>query len=105
MRVPAPRRAALGTPRKPSELNAGKPHSTTRSEGDVEKALASAAHTAEGAYSYPFISHATLEPQNCTADYKNGKCEIWSSSQIPLGAAWDYPRRPWESSRAISRCT
>ena len=54
-------------------------------DGDVDKAFAAAKKTVEASYSYPFISHANLEPQNCTADYKNGKCEIWSSSQIPSG--------------------
>ncbi len=69
---------------KAKELAAAKPQATTRKDGDVDKAFATA-KTVEATYSYPFISHAPLEPQNCTADFKNGKCEIWSSSQIPTG--------------------
>lgn len=77
--------SSAGYAAKALELNAGKPQAITRNDGDVDKAFASAAKTVEGAYSYPFISHAPLEPQNCTANFKDGHCEIWSSSQIPTG--------------------
>jgi isoquinoline 1-oxidoreductase subunit beta len=71
--------------KKADEIAKGAPQAITRNDGDVEKALASAAKTVEANYSYPFISHAPLEPQNCTASFKDGKCEIWSNSQIPAG--------------------
>jgi len=54
-----------------------------RKDGDVEAALASADKTIEAAYSYPFIAHATLEPQNCTADVRGDKVEIWAPTQMP----------------------
>jgi isoquinoline 1-oxidoreductase beta subunit len=37
----------------------------------------------EAVYHYPFLAHATLEPQNCTAVFKNGVMEMWTPTQIP----------------------
>lgn len=54
-----------------------------RKDGDVTAALASSAKTVEAAYSYPFISHASMEPQNCTAWWKDGALELWAPTQNP----------------------
>ena len=49
--------------------------------GDVDKALAGAATGVEATYQVPFLAHATMEPMNCTAHFRNGECEIWIGSQ------------------------
>ena len=64
-------------------LSQGAPVRTERQDGDVAAALMGAAKTVEAAYAYPFIAHAPLEPQNCTAQWKDGKLEIWAPTQNP----------------------
>ncbi|MCV2361260.1 molybdopterin-dependent oxidoreductase [Paucibacter sp. TC2R-5] len=55
-----------------------------RKDGDVNAALASSAKVVEAAYSYPFVSHASIEPQNCTAWFKpDGSLELWAPTQNP----------------------
>jgi isoquinoline 1-oxidoreductase beta subunit len=45
--------------------------------------LPDGAKAVSAVYHYPFLVHATLEPQNCTAVFKNGVMEMWAPSQIP----------------------
>jgi isoquinoline 1-oxidoreductase subunit beta len=71
--------------KKADELSKAAPQRTLGSSGDVEKALGEAAKVVEGAYAYPFIAHAPLEPQNTTALFKDGKLEVWTTSQTPDG--------------------
>ncbi|WP_096674348.1 xanthine dehydrogenase family protein molybdopterin-binding subunit [Polynucleobacter meluiroseus] len=49
--------------------------------GDIEAALAGASKTVEATYFYPFLSHATLEPQNATAKWTPEMCEVWAPTQ------------------------
>lgn len=59
---------------------------TTREDGDCEAALAGADRTVEAVYEVPYLSHAPLEPMNCTAHVHDGRCEIWAPTQAPQWA-------------------
>lgn len=56
---------------------------TLRNTGDVSGAFSGAGKTVEAFYTYPFLPHAPLEPQNCTAWYRDGSVEIWAPTQTP----------------------
>ena len=58
----------------------------SRQEGNVAKALASAAQRVEAFYTYPFIAHAAMEPLNCTASFQDGTLQLWTASQAPAWA-------------------
>ncbi len=59
---------------------------TLRADGDVERVLDAAWKVVKASYYYPFVSHANMEPQNCTALYhESGRLELWAPSQNPRG--------------------
>ena len=58
---------------------------TLRNTGDIDQAM-KGARAVEAFYTYPFVSHAPLEPQNCTASFRDGAVEIWAPTQTPDSA-------------------
>ena len=52
-------------------------------DGDVDAAFADADRTLDAYYTYRFVSHAQLEPQNCTAWWRDGAVELWAPTQTP----------------------
>ena len=75
--------------KKATALSQQTPMRTLRQDGEVEAVFKRASvsnndvKAIEANYTIPFIAHGTMEPQNCTAHFKDGKIEIWSTSQIP----------------------
>ncbi len=63
----------------------GAPQSNLHKKGDPDAAIAvGRARRSRPSYSYPFLIHAPLEPQNCTAHVKaDGTVEIWAPTQNP----------------------
>lgn len=68
---------------KAKAMSTDAPGQMTRKDGDPDGALSGAAKVVEGAYFYPFLSHAPLEPMNATASYRDGKVEVWAGTQQP----------------------
>ncbi len=64
-----------------------KPGPVTESQGDMDAAISGADKTVDAFYTYPFLSHSNLEPQNCTAWYRDGKMQLWAPSQTPQAIA------------------
>ena len=80
---PISNQSSQGFAQTAAELAKQEPMKNVRKDGDVNAALANATKVLEAEYFYPFLSHATLEPQNCTAQVKDGKVEIWAPTQNP----------------------
>ena len=52
-----------------------------QSNGDVSAGLARAMRRVEAEYTVPYLAHATMEPQNCTAHVRPGRVEVWAPTQ------------------------
>jgi len=69
--------------RRASEAGPGKGEAVLFDQGDFDAAYENAAIKVEAAYDYPFLHHATMEPQNTTAHFQGDSIEIWSPCQWP----------------------
>jgi hypothetical protein len=84
---------------------AKKPGTTQlRKDGDVNAALAGAAKTVEADYTYPFISHASFEPQTAPRGSVTARWNCGHPPRTrPPARIWWPP--PSASPRTRSRCT
>ena len=80
--------STAGFAQQAADIGKGAPQKQIATKGNADGVYASGAKTVEAAYFYPYVAHATLEPQNCTAlCTADGKMEIWAPSQTPGGGA------------------
>ena len=80
---PTAQQSSAGMRARAQELLAGAPQRMLRTDGDVAAAVRGAAKVVEATYEYPFLAHAPLEPQNCTAQWTGDTVEIWAPTQNP----------------------
>ncbi len=62
---------------------AEQPGAVWEQEGDSAAAIASAAQTIEATYEFPYLSHAPMEPLNCTIEKMGDKYVLRSGTQMP----------------------
>ncbi len=58
------------------------PGAVAKSEGDFAKAAEKSSKKISAEFEFPYLAHAPMEPLNCVIELKEGKCEIWSGSQM-----------------------
>jgi len=84
---PAAAQSSAAFERQSAEFARQAPQQILRRDGEVDKAFYGAAKIVEATYSYPFLAHVDLEPQNSTAYARpDGTLEIWSPTQDPGSA-------------------
>lgn len=61
---------------------AAEPGRSVRKDGDADAALKAAARRIDAVYELPLLAHATLEPQNCTVEFKEDGCHVHAPTQV-----------------------
>lgn len=80
---PAATESWAGYVAKAAELGPKPGKDVLRKDGDVAAVFSGGDKVVEANYLYPFVSHANLEPQNCTASVQGDRAEIWAPTQNP----------------------
>jgi isoquinoline 1-oxidoreductase beta subunit len=58
---------------------------SARESGNVKRAMTHAVKKIGATYILPYLSHATMEPMNCTAHVREDTCEVWAPTQDQSG--------------------
>jgi isoquinoline 1-oxidoreductase beta subunit len=65
----------------------GKPDVSIDANSKDAELIVAGAKTVTAEYELQFVAHATMEPVNCTAQFKDGKFELWGGFQSPSGVS------------------
>jgi isoquinoline 1-oxidoreductase beta subunit len=68
------------------EATAKQPGHVVRNQGNVDDAIASAAHHIRADYFVPYYAHAPMEVPTAVANVVGDHCEIWAPTQFPQAA-------------------
>lgn len=68
------------------------PGLVVRNDGDAEGALKTADKVIVGEYYLPHLAHVSMEPPVATAQWTNGKMEVWAPVQSPGGTREDLAK-------------
>ena len=68
------------------------PGKVVRNDGDVEAALKAADKIVTGEYYIPHLAHTSMEPPVATANWADGKIEVWAPVQSPGGTREDLAK-------------
>jgi CO/xanthine dehydrogenase Mo-binding subunit len=60
--------------------------------GDVDAAIATAAHVHEATYRFPVVSHYAMEPHGSIASWDGDALEVWTGTQQPFKIRADLAR-------------
>jgi isoquinoline 1-oxidoreductase beta subunit len=64
----------------------GQPQKVVRNVGNVDAEFAKGGTLLEATYVTPMLAHAAMEPPAAVAEFKDGKVEVWTSTQNPQAA-------------------
>jgi isoquinoline 1-oxidoreductase beta subunit len=64
-----------------SGLEAKEDIAVARKDGDFEAAFGASAKKLEAEYFTPYLAHSCMEPMGCTAVLKDGRLDVWTSTQ------------------------
>lgn len=65
------------------EAVAKRPGKRVRNDGDIDRALRTAAKKVSANYYIPHLAHASMEPPAAVAHVADGRCEAWACVQAP----------------------